>query len=188
MNPPRRSKIRRGESDQSVLVAGTAGEAAEDGVAVVRLEHTRKHGGAEVGAEVGADGDGVTGTIVADASLLQRGGDDRRRSSPRRAGSRVRLFAAREDDETASLLARRRPTRRIEPVRRGDGDDRSRERGGECPGRDSRRRRRRGRVRFASTRLARRRRRRRRRRRGRRRDRHARAVSASVRRGDRVWK
>ena len=61
----------RGERPECVLVFGTAGEAAEDGVAVVRLEHTRKHGGAEVGAEVGADGDGVTGTIVADASLLR---------------------------------------------------------------------------------------------------------------------
>ena len=61
----------RGERPECVLVFGTAGEAAEDGVAVVRLEHTRKHGGAEMGAEVGADGDGVTGTIVADASLLR---------------------------------------------------------------------------------------------------------------------
>ena len=72
----------RGERPECVLVFGTAGEAAEDGVAVVRLEHTRKHGGAEMVAEVGSDGDGVTGTIVADASLL-RAAARRRRRAPR---------------------------------------------------------------------------------------------------------
>ena len=100
----------RGERPECVLVFGTAGEAAEEGVAVVRLERTRENegadmgadGSAEQGAERGVDGNGAaaTGTILADASLLRASASSSSSSvrvrvsdfSPRARTTKQRLF------------------------------------------------------------------------------------------------